>query len=134
MIQEKSDTHNIERGQTLLLTIAVILLVSGWSKVSYAQDYLDSQSPQERAATETAEQLAIALSSLRHADGTPEIFGVAASQDKQGNWAVTVILDDYPTLPEVAHAIPPSMNGFKVYTENRRKVRSGWERHDKLMR
>jgi hypothetical protein len=81
----------------------------------YMQDYLDSESPQEKAAIVAEDQLARSLSGLPpHADGTPKIFGVGLSQDKQGNWIIMVIPDDYPTLPEVKDAIPPSVNGVKL--------------------
>jgi hypothetical protein len=84
----------------------------------YAQDYLDSESPQEKAAIQAKDQLLGSLSGLRHADGTPKVFGAGLSQDKQGNWIIMVIPDDYPTLPEVKNAIPPSVNGVKVWISN----------------
>jgi hypothetical protein len=84
----------------------------------YAQDYLDSESPTEKAAIVAKDQLLNSLAGLRHADGTPKIFGAGLTQDSKGNWLIMVIPDDYPTFPEVKDAIPPSVNGVKVWINN----------------
>ncbi len=87
----------------------------------YMQDYLNSESPQQKAAMQAKDQLYKSLSAMTYRNGSPKIKSVGLTQDKKGNWIIVVGTLD-PTPPEVLHAVPPSVNGFPVKIDARKQV------------
>jgi hypothetical protein len=69
---------------------------------------------------------------MTYPDGSPKIKSTGLTQDSKGNWIIVVMPAADPTLPEIKHAVPPSMNGFSVKIMDRKPSIHDNQRDDLL--